>query len=140
MNTFCGRIKENSMSASNPLPCYVTKYERIHSCPCELFVSTAATVSVMISSAGMAVTVWCRWTRDMLQKCRDRVIIGIMSGSLTYSSENAIIVWILLYIILVLEIRIGAIYDIFRGSPAKRTSLRPIIFINFILNFAIYRS
>ena len=38
----------------------------------------------------MAVTVWYRWTRDILQKCRDRVIIGIMSGSLTYSSENAI--------------------------------------------------
>ena len=81
---------ESPLPTSNPLPCYVTKYERTHSCPCELFVSTVATVSVMMSSAGMAVTVWYRWTRDILQKCRDRVIIGIMSGSLTYSSENAI--------------------------------------------------
>ena len=56
------------------------------------FVTVLAYVTGMMSSAGMVVAVWYRWTRRKVQELKEKVIIKVVYTSLGlgYSSENAI--------------------------------------------------
>lgn len=57
---------------------------------CVQIVPDLANVTGMMSSAGMVVTVWYRFTRAVLQAWKEKVIIHVVSYGLDCSNENAI--------------------------------------------------
>ena len=63
-----------TLPTSKPLPCFVTMYERTSSCHCVQSVSVLTTVTAIMSSAGIMVTSWYRWTRLQLQKWKEKVM------------------------------------------------------------------
>ena len=54
----------------------------VYKCHCMQFVSVLATVAAMMSSAGVRVTVWYKWTRRKMQKLKEKVIVTIVYASL----------------------------------------------------------
>ena len=81
---------QSPLPTSRPLPCSVNMYERTNSCHCVQLVAVLANVTGMMSSAGMVVTVWYRFTRAVLQAWKEKVIIHVVSYGLDCSNENAI--------------------------------------------------
>jgi hypothetical protein len=78
------------MFTPRPLSCSVTMYERTHNCHCIQFVSVLATFAAMMSSAGVRVTVWYRWTRRKMQKLKEKVTVTIVYASLGEIAANSI--------------------------------------------------
>ena len=78
-----------TLPTSKPLPCFVTMYERTSSCHCVQSVSVLTTVTAIMSSAGIMVTAWYRWTRLQLQKWKEKVMLDIAIFWLNCLSEDA---------------------------------------------------